>query len=205
MCEGLKYPLWASLEEEPFVGELEYPGERESRLQDILEKLRRDMVYPNFQYLFAGWPIEIKEQRTFASLEGRTLVEKPPSDDTDLGPKEYLQQLFYSLLRHRPFPFGRCQVCHKVFVQSRRGRIQKYCSAVCSAKGVPAAAKRTDYTNTYRRIKRERELAAARRVLKTLPEVTLERLGEEFPKKSRRQLKALVKRVQRSQEPKQSN
>jgi len=100
-------------------------------------------------------------------------------------------------LRLRPFPFGLCPVCHKVFVQPSRGKPRRFCSDACKQKGIPSAAKRPRYALAWRHRVREREVANTRRILAAWPEERLrwQRLRRAFPKKSRRQLLYLVKQA----------
>ena len=200
LCEGLGYPLLEKLGE-PFVDKWYDTADRERRLRNIIEQVWATAVRPSLHSLFDGETIVFTGPLTLAWLNGRVLEEEPSftTKGAGLEPEEYLQQLFYSLLYLRPFPFGRCQVCHKVFVHAPRGKPRKYCSENCKAKGIPAAANRTAYTSAYRKRKQGREQEITRGVLQTLPEEALERLGKEFPKKSRRQLQSLVKRAQRPQ------
>ncbi len=108
---------------------------------------------------------------------------------------------FYEVLEHRPFPFGQCRVCKRIFVQMGRGKPQKYCSTPCRAKGLPSAIKRTEYVRVYRAKKREQDITVTCKILQTYPpQEHVRRLEEEFPRKSRRQLVYLIKQAKQVQQ-----
>jgi hypothetical protein len=111
------------------------------------------------------------------------------------------ETVLHQLLRLRPFPFGLCPVCHRVFVQPDRGKPRRFCSDVCKQKGIPSAVKRSGYALAWRHRVRDREVANARRILGTWPEERLRwlRLRRAFPRKSRRQLLYLIKQAQSKQ------
>jgi hypothetical protein len=70
---------------------------------------------------------------------------------------------FLTVLRLRPFPYGRCRACAEFFVQG--GRRQRYCSAVCRARGTEAARKDTkrEYMRKYMAMRRAKERNAQRK------------------------------------------
>jgi hypothetical protein len=94
--------------------------------------------------------------QSYVNLENGVLVER-------LGVQKPIAPLLLfnllTLMRQRPFPFGRCPVCRNVFVRVRR---QKYCSPSCTYKGVEAARKekRREY---MRALMRDRRAATRRR------------------------------------------
>ncbi len=69
---------------------------------------------------------------------------------------------FYSILREKPFPFGRCPICRTIFVRVRR---QRYCSPGCASRGHEVARKETkrDYMRKYMAMRRAKERAAQRK------------------------------------------
>jgi hypothetical protein len=131
------------------------------------------------------------QTRSVARLKGRRLVETKAELD--------IWSPLLDLLRQRPFPFGRCkrESCGRVFFQAGRGKPRSFCSERCKAKGIPSAAKRTEYARTRRRRKRQREIEVAKNVLRGAPkEERFARLQRAFPQKTRQQLLYLRKRTE---------
>src|SRR5262249_49006067 len=94
-----------------------------------LEDIAR-MAYYHLSQLLNGRPVDRGEVSRMMWLRGRSVVMslEPPETAID----EYLEsreppvklgiQQFYQLLEHRPFPFGQCLVCKRIFVQMGRGK-----------------------------------------------------------------------------------
>jgi len=130
-------------------------------------------------------------------LKGSRMVEElqpPRSKDEEISKK------LFDLLKEKRFPFGLCIVCHKVFVQSNKGKSRRYCSEPCKAKGVPSAAKRTEYVREQRQKQRRQELRMVKDILRKWTEgERWQKLQKAFPKKTRRQLLYLMKKAQQKQ------
>ena len=202
VCIALGYPL-----EQYFPEEFGDPGEEVAEEWDMeatVTALWREHVWPTLRDLFKREVVPFPGQPSSAYLEAdrRTLVEEPFLSDTDivLKPDEFLIARFYQLLRSSPFPFGQCRFCPKVFLQSRKGKPRKYCSATCKQKGIPSAATRTADIRERRREHRRREIEQTRQILQRWPEERgyWPRLQKEFPRKSRRELLYLSKQAKRS-------
>ena len=150
--------------------------------QPVLDFLETGAVFitPHLQVSFSQTPQGIKEKIVPAEASAWVFT-----------------SLILPLFETRPFPFGKCAVCGQVFVQARRGKPRRYCSSSCRAKGMPSAAKRTEYMRTQRQRQRKRDLDKAQRIIRkaSSEQKQLELLGKEFPQKSRRQLLHLLKRA----------
>lgn len=134
--------------------------------------------------------------RVVYRLENRAVREEPKGPTEEDG----LLLLFHTCIRQTPFPFGQCAVCRKVFVLPKKGKPKRYCSPSCKAKGVPSAAKRTEYTRMQRHKRRHEEILTTRRILRVWPkDEQWEMLQKAFPRKSRRQLLFLLRQAQQKQ------
>jgi len=130
----------------------------EDQLPWIHERVRRCFID-----LFSGSPVDLRRL-----LEPRRSTREQPTTrlwliDGELkemlegaAPHEHPLGDFLSILRLRPFPFGRCPVCSNVYVRVRR---QRYCSLQCTSRGVEAArkGKRREYMRELMRKRRERD------------------------------------------------
>jgi hypothetical protein len=109
---------------------------------------------------------------------------------------EFNYYVWIASVRKQRCPFGRCPMCEVVFVQPDRGRLRRYCSERCKAKGIPSAAKRTEYVKQRRQRRRKEDIDTTRRVLRAWMKAEhYARLQKEFPRKSRRELLYLMKRA----------
>lgn len=109
--------------------------------------------------------------------------------------RELLSDLIPTLQR-KPFPFRRCRMCPKVMVQAERGKPRFYCSEACRSKGIPFAAKRTEYSRERRHQKRREDIATVQRILQAWPEGDYwNALHKMFPGKSRMALVRLVNKA----------
>ncbi len=162
--------------------------------------------------LLSGEEVRLPSPVVFGRLNGRVLeevVKLPTLENIREGvkfPRHFTYapaNQLYQLLRRRPFPFGQCVVCTKVFIQPRKGKPRRYCSTPCKAKGIPSAAKQTEYARTWRHNKRAQEIETTRRILLAWPEPEqhVERVKQEFLRKSRRQVLYLVKRAKSESQP----
>lgn len=168
-------------------------------------------VWGSLPALFAGRGVRLPE--SFARvgwLKGRNIVvglEPTGGEDEEFmesraEPVRLAIKEFYRLLAHHPFPLAQCRKCQRVFVQMGHGKPRQYCSTSCRARGLPSAAKRTEYVRTYRIRKRKQEIVMTRKILRGSPQQErLERMQQAFPRKSRRQLLYLIKQAKRSAQP----
>jgi hypothetical protein len=111
---------------------------------------------------------------------------------------EWATQFWTLLQSSRPSPIRRCLKCNAIIeqpVRGQRGQPRKYCSTRCRAKGIPSAAKRTEYVREYRRRKAKKDILQMQQILLQVsnPLDLTSRLEKEFPKKSRRQLNYMIK------------
>lgn len=145
--------------------------------------------------LLAGETVELPfAAQPIGWVWNRQLMEESkPKDEA-----EQVFAIFLQVLRQKPFPFGRCEVCHKVFSQAAKGQPRRYCSVQCKWKGIPSAATKATYVQLWRRQRQEQEV---KKVAEILLHVSLahlwEALHQEFPRKSRRELLSLMKRAEK--------
>lgn len=162
-------------------------------------QIARELARQRILDLLAGQPAVVNRDylpRVVFRLQGRRVQEAVDKPTTVDG----LYSVFLAVLRHDPFLFGQCAVCGTVFVLPKKGKPKRYCSASCKAKGVPSAAKRTEYARAQRHKRRRAEIRTTRRILRAWPrEEQWEMLQKAFPRKSRRQLLFLLR--QAKQEP----
>ena len=170
-------------------------GERRDS-QAFLEEIRKQ-AQPVLDFLEKGYVSITPHLQVSFSQTPQGIEEK-------IAPAEASAWVFTNLIlplfRTRPFPFGQCAVCGQMFVQLHRGKPRRYCSPSCRAKGMPSAAKRTEYMRTQRHKKRKREIERTQQILRTVPrdaEKQLRALEQVFPLKSRRQRLYLIKCAQR--------
>jgi hypothetical protein len=130
----------------------------------------------------------------------------PPKSEIHWRGYDIVQHFLLPLLRHRPFPFARCPVCKQVFTHAGRGKPRKYCSESCKAKGIPSAAKRTEYQSMRRQRRRDEQLKLARRALRQArsQQEQIESLSKTFPQKSRRALVQLLNKARQRRGRKQT-
>jgi len=169
--------------------------------------------------LFVGAPVEVPTNVIFEwtlDLKTGTLQKRRLSanewaaqylldtrQEVRFGAVALEDRFFFELVdfieHSKRFPFAWCIVCHNYFLRPERGRRPLFCSIRCKGKGVPSAARRTEYMRDYRHQKRAEELHLARLILrkrKTEVEQVVE-LGTQLPHKSRRALVQLLRQVQR--------
>lgn len=85
---------------------------------------------------------------------------------TQVPGREHVTDLI-RLFRERPFPFHRCQTCKRVFVPTRRTRLQKYCSRNCALQAYAQTytqdeqrkEERKEYMRVYMAERRQKEAA----------------------------------------------
>lgn len=170
-------------------------------LLDFLTRFKGEDQLEGITELLAGERIVLEGYYAIGELQDRALVVtlepslSPQERQSYPSPMYVCRYKLQQLLRRRPFPFGVCEVCKRVFTQLERGQPRKYCSQTCAAKGIPSRKNRTTYIRDYRHRNREREIEKTARILRRWPDEKqyLPRLQKEFPKKSRRQLLYLVK------------
>ena len=92
-------------------------------------------------------------------------------------------------------PFWYCRGCGRVIVQKQRGKLPRYCPN-CKPKLIPSAAWRSEYTRRLRRRRREEDLSKAREALRGIKKgERYSVLAAAFPRKSRRAINYLLRRV----------
>ncbi|MBI3245886.1 MAG: hypothetical protein HYZ50_05205 [Deltaproteobacteria bacterium] len=176
------------------------PEEKEEISLLSLLKVTHGVAWKTIHALLDGKPVHLPDPGEWTGqIQGRKMREHYEPHELD----QRLYPALLEVLRHTPFPLSRCAFsqCGKVFVQPGRGKPRRYCSESCKAKGIPSAAKRTEYKRKQRQQARERELRLARSVMQQTDseQERLRLLSEAFRKqgikKNRRQLLFLLKRA----------